>query len=271
LRSVFFLVACFVASLPSLAGSTKWVQHGDMLQSRLIVGSQDSANAEGQLFAWEAKLAPGWKTYWRSPGEAGLPVRVFQGGSEIEPYYPLPERFELFGIQTFGYSNSLILPFRAIDTGGAEAAFNVDFMVCKEVCVPFKQSYSFEDIAAAMANSINDIRLESWMARVPDMTDSASGLTISSVKLTGPAGHQKLVVDVAADRSLAKADLFAEAAGMFHFGLPRLKLLENGNSARLVLSVMTGGKNKDLTGANVRFTFSDGHGRAIDKTIKLPE
>lgn len=259
-----FLVSCNV-----FAAETPWVQHSDMLSSRIVVASSDMTTSEGTLFAWEAKLQPGWKTYWRSPGEAGLPVRVFQGTDELTPLYPLPERFELFGIQTFGYGKQLMLPFRANAEGADNVDFKVDFMVCKEICVPFEQTYSLEDIQGAQETSFHDIRFETWLDKVPDTHAALHGMKIDAVKLTGPVGHQKLIVDVSGDCEMDLADVFVESDHMVHFGLPKKRLLGNGKQARLILSAMSSGKAKDLAGAVLRLTFTDGHGIAIDRTLTL--
>ncbi|HCX68676.1 MAG TPA: hypothetical protein DHK64_14410, partial [Rhodobiaceae bacterium] len=52
------------------------------------------------------ELSKGWKTYWRSPGEVGIPPSIDWAGSEnienVEFLWPAPERFTAFGIENFG-------------------------------------------------------------------------------------------------------------------------------------------------------------------------
>ena len=59
-------------------------------------------------------LQPGWKTYWRAPGDAGYPPQVDVSGStnvaKVELLWPVPHRFELFGLQTFGYGGEVAFP-----------------------------------------------------------------------------------------------------------------------------------------------------------------
>ena len=78
-----------------------------------------------------------------------------------------------------------------------------------------------------------------------------------------------MVVDVRADEDLSKADMMAEVDGMFHFGAPEMRLMEDGTKARFVLTGMTGKKPEDLRGRTIRLTFTDGHGHAVDKKIEL--
>jgi len=268
LRIIFVLWAVFF-SAGAMASETAWVDHDGMLSTRLVMASSDMTTDKGALFAWEAKLAPGWKTYWRSPGEAGLPVRVFVGEDEINPLFPYPERFELFGIQTFGYSHQLLLPFRLKAVPDGQVTAVVDFMVCKDICVPFEHTYVLAT-AGGDLHSSHDIRFEAWLAKVPS-TDkkTINGMEVLSAKVTGRVGHQKLVVDVKADSELSKADLYAEVNDMFYFGVPKIRLLEDGKKARMVLSAMTGTTPEDLRGKAVRLTLSDGRNGAIDRIVKL--
>ena len=272
MRILFVLASAFFMATAAAATETPWVDHDGMLTTRLVAASADMSSEEGKLLAWEAKLAPGWKTYWRSPGEAGLPVRIFIGGTEVAPLYPLPERFELFGIQTFGYSHQLLLPFRLPETAEGPINIHVDFMVCKDICVPFKQEYQLQAGDVAVASFKNDIRFEAWLKKVPMKgTGTLHGLEILDVRVAGKVGHQKLIVDVRGETDLLGADILAEVNDMFHFGLPKVQLLEDGKTARMVLSAMTGNKPEDLRGQNVRLTFTDRQGAAIDRTIALPK
>lgn len=258
--SVFFLISAFhVAD----ASDSEWQQHQDMLRTRIIAASDSSDDKV--LLAWEAELAPGWKTYWRSPGEAGLPVRVKVGDEELEIQYPIPERFELFGLMTYGYKDRVILPFY-VDRKALDNNLKIDasFMVCKDICVPFDSQYQIEGELSGL--SIHDGRIKKWIERVPSKGEKA-GLKINTVKVTGKAGHQRLIVDVEADKALSKADLLAEGNGTFEFGDPEFKLLGNGTKARFVVPVMSMKKSMDIRGEMVRFTLIDGEGSAIDRTI----
>jgi DsbC/DsbD-like thiol-disulfide interchange protein len=68
----------------------------------------------GHMAAVELQLAPGWKTYWRSPGDAGIPPSFDWSGSEnvksVRLHWPAPEVFEANGMQTIGYHERLVLP-----------------------------------------------------------------------------------------------------------------------------------------------------------------
>ena len=261
---IISVLSAFAVSTSVRASDSGWQQHQDMLRTRIIAASDD-ASSDKVLLAWEADLATGWKTYWRSPGEAGLPVRVRVGEQEQEIQYPLPERFELFGLMTYGYKDRIVLPFYvARDELANGLKIDASFMVCKEICVPFESNYELNGELSSL--SIHDGRIKSWMERVPSKAQKA-GLKIDDVKITGKAGHQRIVVEVEADHDLSKADLLSEGNGVFEFGAPKIKLVGNGTKARFVVPVMTMDKNMDIKGKQVRFTFTDGRGNAIDRII----
>lgn len=283
LNKIFMgLIAIFIVMhLPVFADSkTEWQDHQGMISTRILSASKDVANefpsqvnmsSETVLLAWEAKLSDGWKTYWRSPGEAGLPVRLFVGEQQIELMYPFPERFELFGLETYGYSKQVVIPFE-VNVTDIQNGLNLkaDFMVCKDICVPFQAEYNIDIDPANVGDITSDVRVKNALANVPLRGDAISGgLTINSVKLSGMPGHQTLIVDASADSPLAKADVLAEAGDSIQFRSPRMRLQGDGRSARFILPVISTEAKHDLSGKTVRVTFADGRGNAIDRFFDL--
>src|SRR5258708_1053682 len=96
------------ASAPdsSASGSSEWART-DQTQLRLVSATAAAGEAATLRLGLEFKLEPGWKIYWRSPGDAGLPPKLDWAGSrnlaDAAIRWPAPERFELFGFDTFGY------------------------------------------------------------------------------------------------------------------------------------------------------------------------
>jgi DsbC/DsbD-like thiol-disulfide interchange protein len=96
-----------------------------------------------RVAAVEIRLAPGWHTYWRVPGEAGIPPDFDWSGSRnlaaVAYEWPRPQVFDSFGLTTFGYKDRLVLPVRLTphDPGAPlELALALDFGVCADICVP---------------------------------------------------------------------------------------------------------------------------------------
>lgn len=104
---------------------------------------QGWSEADGaRIAALDISLAPGWKTYWRNPGDAGIPPSLDWSGSEnvasVEPIWPRPHAFEFYGLRTFGYKHELVLPLRVVPTDPAQPVslrLSVDYGVCGDICV----------------------------------------------------------------------------------------------------------------------------------------
>ncbi|QFQ89037.1 hypothetical protein F8A10_16640 [Paracoccus kondratievae] len=96
-----------------------------------------------RITALHLRLEPGWKTYWRSPGDAGVPPRFDWAGSqnlgEVRLLWPRPEVIESEGERTLGYREELILPIEitpARPGAPVEPMAEVDFGICQDICVP---------------------------------------------------------------------------------------------------------------------------------------
>lgn len=89
------------------------------------------------------RLAPGWKTYWRAPGEGGIPpVFNWSGSSNIagvDIHYPVPEVFHQNGLRSIGYKDSVLFPLLIEThdgTGPIRLQGEIEIGVCEEICIP---------------------------------------------------------------------------------------------------------------------------------------
>ena len=93
------------------------------------------------------KLDPGWKIYWKYPGKAGYPPGIdwvkSKNIKDLEILWPKPEKFEILGMESLGYSKEVILPIKLIIENNNEkllANFDVDYLTCKKICIPFNDN-----------------------------------------------------------------------------------------------------------------------------------
>jgi DsbC/DsbD-like thiol-disulfide interchange protein len=129
--------------------STDWAP-GAKSQARLIAAGAD-------LAGFEISLAPGAITYWRDPGDAGLPPALDFSGSDnvasVEAKFPAPKRMhEADGGEAFGYDGGVIFPLLVKPRDAAKPvrlALNADFAVCEKVCLPAKAHLTLTLPAAA--------------------------------------------------------------------------------------------------------------------------
>ena len=95
------------------------------------------------MAALAIRLAPGWKTYWRAPGDIGIPPRFDWRGSGnvagVEVEWPTPVTIDQGGMTAIGYHGAIVLPLHVLPRAGGRAiALNgtVDLGVCRDVCIP---------------------------------------------------------------------------------------------------------------------------------------
>lgn len=115
-------------------------------QSDLVSGSLRPGwqTADGtRMAAIHLRLAPGWKTYWRAPGDAGIPPAFDWSGSQnlgaVTLHWPRPEVFTLNGMTTIGYDAEVVLPVELHPRDPArplQVEARIDLGVCRDICVP---------------------------------------------------------------------------------------------------------------------------------------
>lgn len=136
IRPLALAALALCAALPLRAQSI-----GDILSAELLPGWTTPAGSH--MAAIRLRLSPGWKTYWRSPGDAGIPPEFDWAGSEniraLRLHWPTPQVFHFNGMQTIGYASELVLPVevwpdRPDRPIRLETA--VDLGVCRDICVP---------------------------------------------------------------------------------------------------------------------------------------
>ena len=97
----------------SLAAASEWwrTDQGDV---RLVAASAAAGHADEVQFGLQFRMMPGWKIYWRSPGDAGFPPRPDWSGSknvaDARLLWPAPHRFSVLGLETLGYTDEVVLP-----------------------------------------------------------------------------------------------------------------------------------------------------------------
>ncbi|SHH52973.1 protein-disulfide reductase DsbD domain-containing protein [Marivita hallyeonensis] len=93
-------------------------------------------------------LEPGWKTYWRAPGDVGIPPQFDWSGSEnidsVSTSWPTPEVFFEQGMRSVGYRSEVVIPLR-MTTPNADATLRLEgklqIGICKDICIPANLSF----------------------------------------------------------------------------------------------------------------------------------
>jgi DsbC/DsbD-like thiol-disulfide interchange protein len=133
------LSICATSALP-VAAQDKF----DMPISGEILHGWQQADGT-RMAAIKLTLAPGWKTYWRSPGDTGIPPQFDWSRSRnlggVGITWPAPHVYREGGVVTIGYKDQLILPVTlAPRRAGAPLKLNttLDIGVCRDICIPHR-------------------------------------------------------------------------------------------------------------------------------------
>ena len=99
----------------------------------------------------QIRLEPGWKTYWRTPGNSGVPPSFDWSGSKnlkaAQVLYPAPHRFADASGTAIGYEDEVVFPVKITPERPGEPVelkLNIDYGLCKTLCIPNEASLSLE-------------------------------------------------------------------------------------------------------------------------------
>ena len=263
---VAVVFSLFLLSSSALAMSSGWV-NSDFSQIRLIA-VQDGEN--GLRAGLHIRLETGWKTYWRSPGDSGVPTVVDWAASNNVDVagisWPIPKRMVLSGYQSFVYQDEVVLLLDAKPVKAGQAvhlAADVNYAVCKDICVPLLASLKLElqPGQTGKGDRVHARLLDRFRTRVPEIStvssgrrDRDNGLNISAVDLGTGNGKQMLHVVLDSKDPLGDVDVFAEAAMPFSFSPPKVNFSSDRRRARFSFVVNGGIRNQSLRGENVILT-----------------
>jgi DsbC/DsbD-like thiol-disulfide interchange protein len=164
----------------------------------------------------EIKLKEGWKTYWRYPGDSGVPPTLdfskSQNVKSVTVLYPAPTKFpDGAGGQSIGYKGHVILPLRVVPEDPRKPVtlnLKVDYAACEKLCVPVEAKLQ---LLVSGNKSAADMAVTAAEARVPKHAEigSAGAPAIRAVRREAGSGKPRVVVDVATPTG-APVTLFAE-------------------------------------------------------------
>lgn len=262
------LVMPFVARAENAA--SPWFDT-DQGRVRLIAAAPAVGTGGVVQLGLEFRLAPHWKIYWRSPGDAGYPPHLDWSGSEnlsrTEIAWPAPERFSVFGLETIGYSGAIVLPVTAhLERAGAALKLRaaLDYLTCSEICIPYQTKLALDLPASAApgAGAGYASLIAEYAALVPGNGKEAGLQLAGATLLSGQA--PVLVLHVESDRPLVQPDAFVETPAQVAFGAP---VASRGADPReTIMRLPASGDTAALLGQPMSVTLVDS-GRAMTATI----
>ncbi|WP_162245154.1 protein-disulfide reductase DsbD domain-containing protein [Devosia sp. Root436] len=267
MRPIYLALSLALLAGPAQAGETAWQEVAPGVTLRLISSGQIKPDGT-TLIGLEIAMPETNKTYWRVPGETGLPTELdFSGSSGVRDHeilWPYPTRHETADYLDYVYFGPTILPVRLnVEPDAPQIELSAVLGVCSDICVPAQARFSLP-LDDAAPDKPNGLRIRQALATTP-MDWPGDPQPVGNVELWSDAGM--LAVELA-DDDLDPASLIAATdSGEPLFGTP-----QKSPEPNLVLIPILGKADEmDLENQPVRLTFLTGEGAfEVKRIIKVP-
>lgn len=176
------LFLALILAAPALCGPLRAETQDDVLRADMLPGWR---MADGHyMAALDLQMAPEWKTYWRAPGEAGIPPTFDWTGSKnlqsVAFHWPSPKVITQSGLTSIGYLDRLVLPMEVVPRDPSQPvtlALRMDLGVCHDICMPAHLTF---DATLAGAGA-PDPRIDAALRAGPKLAKSGANCAVSPI------------------------------------------------------------------------------------------
>ncbi len=258
------LTVFFIAALPrvAVAMAGNW-DSNEQVKVRIVSAVAAVGDRETIPLGLQFQLQPGWKIYWRSPGDAGFPPAPRWKGSgnlkDAQLTWPAPKRFSILGLETLGYKDEVVLPLTAsVTVPGQPLDLNsqIRYLTCKEICIPYEAKVALHLPSGSAKPGAYTHLIDSYVSRVPGAGDR-HGLSIRKAVLLSGTNDTQIQIEAHGRERFSKPDLFVEGPDEAIFGKPIVNLSEDGKRAVIQIAAL-GVKPETIDGKTLILTLVDG-------------
>lgn len=256
--------------------ASPWVELGSA-RVRLVAGGPAVKSAKSYLAGVEVTLAEGWKTYWRMPGDAGVPPMFDWTGStnvaSIDVRYPAPSRMHEAAAETVGYKTAVTFPIEVVPGDAAKPVdlkLTLDMGVCREICIPAEAALSLTLLPSQLESGAAPAVLAA-LERVPRRQTSRRAGDPELERVTASLDGERPRLSIAArfPRGDRGADAFIEAPDGIYVPLPKRVADGADGTLRFEVDLARGGNARELAGKTLTLTLV-GDAGATEATWTLP-
>lgn len=272
----------FIASIIYAASCVVLLSFGAMAApgySHIELIGASAGLGDGRPILLGIRIEPrqGWKTYWRSPGESGLPpvftFRAHDNTAQPQIAWPAPKRLRLQGLESYGYDGPVIFPFfvQPLDaTKSVRLEVQVDYAVCRDICVP-EQAVLHLRLPPGPANATVDQHvLQAALARVPRQQDVNSQVRISAAHILQNGASTTLQVTAEARQGFTSPDMFADGPADLLFAAPKISFSKEKHQVIFNMDITNLDPARPVKGQSITLTLVDGE-IAVEKQVKLAQ
>lgn len=268
--SLFLTLGLLAGLLPSdvlSAGGTgllnQWVlTHAS--QTRLIANRTGISDPADIVLGLHIKLDKGWKTYWRNPGDSGLPPQFNWSEADniahVEILWPKPRLFDTYGFFTWGYQNEVVFPIRITlkdPAKGLDAKLQAFYGICAEICVPVTQNFAINLPTGPSQSSSEASLIEYFQAQVPmPLTEISENSPILAMSAQGVADNS-LIISIEARDNLVEPSLILEGQAGDFFTITDIHLSDSKKSVKFFVDASLINSEQALKGRLLTATILD--------------
>ena len=248
--SAYAALAIPLADTPVHASSSDWFET-EGARVRLVTTGKSAADGtlRGIL---DIELKPGWKTYWRDPGDAGVPPTLDVSANpnivSAELDFPAPQRHDEGDFQWAGYDYPVALPvtFTLKDPAGpATIDADVFLGVCETICVPVQAKLAL-DPASDPDNPDDAAAVAAAFSNIPPVATPEFG-----VKQAGKAGEAKVILEAVVPGKPESAELYLAGEDGYVFTTP----VREQRDGKTFFSLEVTRPDEPAKGAGIHYTL----------------
>ena len=216
----FTLVAVSVRDmLAANASASTWVESTNS-KARLVSGTVERDGEPALMAGVQLRMNPEWKTYWKNPGDSGVPPSFDWSGStnlkHAEVLYPAPHRFADGGGTSIGYDDEIVFPIEITPERAGEPVIlklTFDYGLCKDLCIPNQVSLGLT--LGANEGKGDAALIETFLTRVPKPAATGVLPEVKAVEAKFAGKASELIVDAAFAQGATGTDLFIDGGDVF--------------------------------------------------------
>ena len=224
LRAFIYILFVSFFCTNVVALSSDW-SIGDSSKVRLISPYSQNNNKE-LLIGLEYEMDPGWKTYWKSPGDGGFAQNISWENStninNLEVLWPTPEKFQILGLTSLGYENNVIFPLKLVINDESQNTFVnllVNFLICKDICIPGDARVFLEIPSGNKELTDNFFIMERSLSFLPEHNFDSSYINKINASVYKDNDNSLIKIIAETDKSFFNTNIFLHTP----FGLPVVK------------------------------------------------
>ena len=217
---IYFLFSCFFIT-KAVAISSDWsVSETSKLR---IISPYSQIDTKEFVIGLEYKMEPGWKTYWKSPGDGGFPQTIsWENSSNVKNVnilWPTPIEFEILGLTSLGYQNNVIFPLTVEVKDASQDTFlnlHVNFLICKDICIPGDARIFLKIPSGEKKLTDNYFIVEQALSLLPEKDFNISYLKKINANFFENNSNSIIQLEFESDKNFSNPEIFLHTP----FGLP---------------------------------------------------